>query len=132
MVRKDKIKILDSERMFGTAFKNSSVDTVILLTKKKICNNGQKGEVSNIEKIKYELSVQLHYEQYCVERERKLPIYYLNNFRVILEILSHVVEMKGMTFKIFCLIIHNPLILYRKMHFLCVIITNMFWFFCVC
>ena len=32
-----------SEKVFGTAYKNSIIDTVILLTKKKIYKNRQKG-----------------------------------------------------------------------------------------
>ena len=36
MVLGDDIKISDSEKIFGTAYKNSIIDTVILLTKKKI------------------------------------------------------------------------------------------------
>ena len=35
MVLKCKIKISDSEKIFGTAYKNSIIDTVILLTKKR-------------------------------------------------------------------------------------------------
>ena len=45
MVLKDKIKISDSEKIFGTANKTSvRIDTVILLTKKKIYKNRQKGK----------------------------------------------------------------------------------------
>ena len=60
MVLKYTIKISDSEKIFGSAYKNSMIDTVILLTKKKIYKNGQKGrKVTNIAEIKYELLVQL-------------------------------------------------------------------------
>ena len=45
---------------------------MILLTKKKICKNRQKGKVTNIAEIKYELSVQL---QYYAEIEGKPPIF---------------------------------------------------------
>ena len=41
---------------------------MILLTKKKMCKNRQKGKVTNITEIKYELSVQLQYEQYYAEK----------------------------------------------------------------
>ena len=51
MVLKDKIKISDSERIFGTAYNNSIIDTVMLLTKKKIYKNRQKGKVTNIAEI---------------------------------------------------------------------------------
>ena len=44
---------------------------------------------------------------------------------------SNVDEMYGLTFKIFCLIIHNPSILIRTWHLLCVVCTSM-CFFCVC
>ena len=45
MVLKDKIKISDSEKIFGTANKTSvRIDNVILLTKKKIYKNRQKGK----------------------------------------------------------------------------------------
>ena len=63
MVLRDNIKISDSEKIFGTAYKNSISDTVILLTKKKIYKNTQKSKVTIIAEIKYELSVQLQYEQ---------------------------------------------------------------------
>ena len=63
MVLNDNIKISDSEKIFGTAYKNSIIDAVILLTKKKIYKNRQKGKVTNVAEIKYELSVQLQYEQ---------------------------------------------------------------------
>ena len=43
MVLRDNIKISDSEKIFGTAYKNSIIDSVILLTKKKIYKNRQKG-----------------------------------------------------------------------------------------
>ena len=58
-----------------TVYKNAVIDTVILMTKKKIYKNRQKGKVTNITEIKYELSVQLQYEQYYAEIERKLPIF---------------------------------------------------------
>ena len=48
---------------------------MILLTKKKIYKNRQKGKVTNIAEIKYELSVQLQYEQYNVKIEGKLPTF---------------------------------------------------------
>ena len=51
------------------------IDTVILLTKKKICKNRPNGKVTHIAEIKHELSVQLHYEQYYAEIEGKLPIF---------------------------------------------------------
>ena len=75
MVLKDKIKISDSEKEFGTACKNSIIDTVILLAKKKIYKNRQKGKVTNIVEIKYERSVQLQHQQYYAEIEGKLPIF---------------------------------------------------------
>ena len=75
IVLKYKIKISYSEKIFGTAYKNSIIDTMILLTKKKIYKNRQKGKVTNIGEIKYELSVQLQYEQYYAELEGKLPIF---------------------------------------------------------
>ena len=75
MVLRDNIKISDTEKIFGTAYKNSIIDTVISLTKKKIYKNRQKSKVTNIAEIKYELSVQLHYEQYYAEIEGKLPIF---------------------------------------------------------
>ena len=40
-----------------------------------MCKNRQRGEVTNIVEIKYELSVQLEYEQYYAEIEGKLPIF---------------------------------------------------------
>ena len=46
-----------------------------LLTKKKPYKNRQRGKVTNNAEIKYELSVQLRYEQYCAEIEGKLPIF---------------------------------------------------------
>ena len=61
MVLKYKIKISDSEEIFDTVYTNSIIDTVILLTKKKIYKNRQKGKVTNTAEIKYELSVQLQY-----------------------------------------------------------------------
>ena len=73
MVLRDNIKISDSEKIFGTAYKNSIIDTVILLTNKKIYKNRQKGKVANIAEIKYKLSVQLQYEQYYAGIEGKLP-----------------------------------------------------------
>ena len=75
MVLRDSIKIADSEKVFGTAYKNSIIDTVILLTKRKIYKNRQNGKVTNIAEIKHELSVQLQYEQYYAEIEGKLPIF---------------------------------------------------------
>ena len=51
IVLKYKIKISDSEEIFGTAYKNSIIDTVILLTKKKIYKNRQKGKLTNIAEI---------------------------------------------------------------------------------
>ena len=63
MVLRDNINISHSGKIFGTAYKNSIIDAVILLTKKKIYKNRQKGEVRNIAEIQYELSVQLQYEQ---------------------------------------------------------------------
>ena len=48
---------------------------MILLTKKKIYKNRQKGKVTTIGEIKYKLSVQLQYEQYYAELEGKLPIF---------------------------------------------------------
>ena len=39
MVLRDDINISDSEKIFGTAYKNSIMDIVILLTKKKIYKN---------------------------------------------------------------------------------------------
>ena len=48
---------------------------MILFTKKKIYKNRQKGKVTTIAEIKYELSVQLHYEQYYAEIKGKLPIF---------------------------------------------------------
>ena len=62
MVLKAKIKISDSENIFGTAYKNSIIYMVMLLTKKKIHKNRQKGKVTNIVEIKKELLVQLQYE----------------------------------------------------------------------
>ena len=59
MVLKYTIKISDSEKIFGSAYKNCMIDTVILLTKKKIYKSGQKGKVTNIAELKYELLVQL-------------------------------------------------------------------------
>ena len=48
---------------------------MILLTKKKIYKNRQKGKVTNIAEIKYELSVQLQCEQFDNDLEGKLPIF---------------------------------------------------------
>ena len=53
MVLRDNIRISDSEKYFGTVYKNSIIDTVILLTNKKIYKNRQKGKVANIAEIKY-------------------------------------------------------------------------------
>ena len=36
--------------------------------------NRQKGKVTNIEVIKYDLSVQLQYEQYYAEIEGRIPL----------------------------------------------------------
>ena len=54
--------------------------------------------MTNIERIKYELSVQLHCEQCYDEIEEKLPTFEKivrsnSHFWVILEIVSHVDEM---------------------------------------
>ena len=82
-----------------TPYKNSIIDTAILLTKKKIYKNRQKGNVTNIAEIKYELSVQIQYEGVYVKIEGKLPIFeqkwsdLIYTFGVILEILSDVDEM---------------------------------------
>ena len=57
------------KKIFGTAYQNSITDTVILLTKKKIYKNRQKGKVTNIAEIKYELSVQLQCEQFYNDLE---------------------------------------------------------------
>ena len=78
MVLRDNIKISYSEKIIGTAYKNSIIDTVILLTKKKIYKKRQKGKVTIITEIKYELSVQLQYEQYYAEIEGKLLIFEQN------------------------------------------------------
>ena len=59
MVLKDKIKISDSEKIFGGAYKNSIFYTVFF-NKEKIFKSRHKG---NFAEINYELSVQLHYEQ---------------------------------------------------------------------
>ena len=75
MVLKYKIKFSDLEKILGIAHKNSIIDTVILMTKKKIYQNRPKGKVANIAEIKYELSVQLQYEQYYAEIEGKLQIF---------------------------------------------------------
>ena len=55
MVLRANNKISDSEKIVGTAYKNSISDTVILLTKKKIYKNRQKCKVTNITEIEYEL-----------------------------------------------------------------------------
>ena len=75
MVLKYKIKISDSEKIFATAHNNFIIDTVILMTKKKIYQNRPKGKVADIAEIRYELSAQLQYEQYYAEIEGKLPIF---------------------------------------------------------
>ena len=68
----------------------------VLLTKLKIYHNRQKGKVTNITEIKYELWVLLEYEQYHDEIERKLPIFEqkmvrsYSHFRAVLQILSDV------------------------------------------
>ena len=67
MVLRDDIKFQIPKQIVGTACKNSIFDTVILLTKKKMYKNRQQGKVTNIAEIKYELSVQLQYEQYYAE-----------------------------------------------------------------
>ena len=76
MVLRYNIKILDSEKIFGTAYKNSIIDKVILLTKKKTYKNRPKGKMTNITEIKYELSVHLQYDQYYAEIEGNIQ--YLN------------------------------------------------------
>ena len=48
---------------------------MILLTKKKIYKNRQKGKMKNIAEIKNELSVQLECEQYHAKIEGKPPIF---------------------------------------------------------
>ena len=55
MVLRDIIKISDSEKIFGTLYKNSIIDTVILLTKKKILvyKNKQNGKLTNVAEIKH-------------------------------------------------------------------------------
>ena len=66
----------------------------MLLTKKKMYKNRQKGNVTNIAEIKYELSLQLQYEQYYAEIEGKLAIFEQrvvrsnSNIRVRLKIIS--------------------------------------------
>ena len=60
---------------FGTAYKDSIIDTVMLLTKENIYKNRQKGKVTNIAEIKYELSVKFQYEQLYAGIEGKLPIF---------------------------------------------------------
>ena len=90
------IKISDSEKIFGTAYKSSIVETVILLTKKKIYKNRQNGKVTNIAEIKNETIRLLQYEQHYAEIEGKLPIFEQkwsdsnSHYRIILEIVSHV------------------------------------------
>ena len=74
MVLKQYIKISDLEKEC-TPYKSSIIETVILLTKEKIYKNRQKGNVTNIAEIKYELSVQIQYEGYYVRIEGKLPIF---------------------------------------------------------
>ena len=69
------MKFQIQKKLFGTVYKNSIIDTVILLTKKKIYKNRQNGKVTYIAEIKHELSVQLQYEQYYAEIEGKLPIF---------------------------------------------------------
>ena len=82
-VLKDEIKISDSLKKIGTAYKNSILDTVILLTKKMLYKNRQNGKVTNIAEIRYELSVQLEYEQSYAEIEGKLPKFKQNkNFQI--------------------------------------------------
>ena len=56
-----------------TLFKG--IETVISLTKMKIYKNIPNGKVTNIPKIKYELSVELQYEQYSAEIGGKLLIF---------------------------------------------------------
>ena len=50
----------------------SILDTVILMTKKILYKNRHNDKVTNIAEIKYELSVQLAYEQSYAEIEGKL------------------------------------------------------------
>ena len=71
----DNIKISDSGKIVGTPYKNSFIDTVILLTKKKIYKNRQKSKVTNVAEIIYKLSMELQYEQYYAEIVGKLSIY---------------------------------------------------------
>ena len=63
MVLKCTQNVQIQKKIFGTPYKNSIIDTVILLTKKKIHKNRQKGKVTNSAEIKYELSGQLQFEQ---------------------------------------------------------------------
>ena len=53
---------------------NQNILSLILLTKKKIYINRQKGRVTYIAEIEYELSWQLQHEQYYAEIEGKHPI----------------------------------------------------------
>ena len=71
MVLEDKIKISDSENIFGTAYKNSVNDTMISSTKEKAYKNGQKSKVTRIAEIKHEPSLQLQYEQIYAEIKGK-------------------------------------------------------------
>ena len=58
MVLKVENRISDSEKLFDIAYTNSIIGTVILLTKKKLYRNRQKGKVTYIAEIKYVLSMQ--------------------------------------------------------------------------
>ena len=61
-VLRDDITISDSENIVGTAYKNNWYNDCI--DEKEDIQNRQKCKVTNIAWIKYELSVQLQYEQY--------------------------------------------------------------------
>ena len=63
MVLKDKINIFRFRTKYLVLPIKTPILTLILLTKKKIYKNRQKGKVTNIAEIKYELSGQLQYEQ---------------------------------------------------------------------
>ena len=71
IILRDKSRISDSETKLVTAYKNSIIDTENLLTKKNTYKNRQKCMVTNIAEMKYELPVQLRYEQYYKEIEGK-------------------------------------------------------------
>ena len=84
MVLRDSIKMSDSEKIFGKAYNNSIIDIVMLLIKNiYIYKNRQKGKVTNMAGIKYELSVQFQYAQYNAEMQGKLPIFEQNGQIVI-------------------------------------------------